>query len=108
MAVSLELIRSVKQLERLSIIAIGSIVGHEITHGFDELRRHIDKDGRRITSWSNETIDMFNKRSECIVEQYNNYTVAQLNLQINGKRTREENIADNDGLKKAVEVRFTL
>jgi predicted metalloendopeptidase len=65
-----------------SNLAIGSIVGHEIAHGFDELRRHIDKDGKRYTSWSNETIDMFNKRSQCIIEQYNNYTVTQVNLQV--------------------------
>lgn len=57
-------------------------MGHEITHGFDELRRYIDKDGKRYTSWSNETIDMFNKRSQCIIDQYNNYTVTQVNLQV--------------------------
>lgn len=83
-------------------------MGHEITHGFDELRRHTDKDGRRITIWSNETIDVFNRRSKCIIEQYNNYTVEQVNLKINGKRTRDENIADNDGLKKAFAVMSSL
>ena len=83
-------------------------MGHEITHGFDELRRHTDKDGRRITSWSNETIDVFNRRSKCIIEQYSNYTAGQVNIKVNGKRTRDENIADNDGLKKAFEVVLPL
>jgi predicted metalloendopeptidase len=63
-------------------LALGSIIGHEITHGFDELRRHLDKDGKRYSSWSNETIKTFNKRSQCVIEQYNNYTVAQVNLQV--------------------------
>ncbi len=63
-------------------LAIGSVVGHEITHGFDEDRRHIDKDGKRYTSWSNETINMFDKRSQCVIEQYNNYTVIQVNRQV--------------------------
>ncbi len=63
-------------------LAIGSIVGHEITHGFDELRRNIDKDGKRYTSWSNETINMFDKRSQCLIKQYNNYIVTQVNRQV--------------------------
>ncbi len=66
----------------MSILAIGSIVGHEITHGFGELRRHRDKDGKIYTSWSNETIDMFDKRSQCVIEQYNNYSVTEVNLQV--------------------------
>jgi predicted metalloendopeptidase len=63
-------------------LAIGSIVGHEIAHGFDELRRHIDKDRKRYTLWSNETIEMFDQRSKCMIEQYNNYTVTQVNLPV--------------------------
>jgi membrane metallo-endopeptidase-like protein 1 len=66
----------------LSNLALGSIIGHEITHGFDEQRRHIDKDRKRHSSWSNETISIYNKRSQCVIEQYNNYTVSQVNLQV--------------------------
>jgi len=97
-------------------------VGHEITHGFDELRRHLDKNGKRYTLWSQEANDRYDKRSQCIVEQYNNYTVSQIFrqvcrfvqyfqkktyvyfYQVDGDKTREENIADNDGLKKAFYV----
>lgn len=53
-----------------------------MTHGFDEFRRHIDKDGKRCISWSNDALNMFNKRSECLIEQYNNYTITQVNLQV--------------------------
>ena len=107
------------------ILAIGSVVGHEITHGFDELRRHIGKDGKEYTLWSNKTNDMYEKRSKCIIEQYNNYTISQINRQVrilvsrflrklsllfsqvDGNNTREENIADNDGLKKSFYVFLT-
>jgi predicted metalloendopeptidase len=57
-------------------------VGHEITHGFDELRRHIDKDGKKYTLWSQKTKNMFDKRSKCTIDQYNNYTMSQINLQV--------------------------
>jgi predicted metalloendopeptidase len=66
----------------MSNLALGSIVGHEITHSFDELCRHVNKDGKRCTLWSSETINMFDKRSQCVIEQYNNYTVTEWNLQV--------------------------
>ncbi len=58
------------------------VMGHEITHGFDNEGRLYDKDGNRVSWWTNETIDEFNKRKECIIQQYNNYTVTQINLQV--------------------------
>jgi predicted metalloendopeptidase len=63
-------------------LAIGWIVGHEIAYAFDELNRYIDKDGKKFTLWSNQTSDVFDKRSKCIVEQYNNYTVSQIKRQV--------------------------
>jgi predicted metalloendopeptidase len=63
-------------------LAIGSIVGHEITHGFDELRRHLDKNGNQHPFWTQSVDDMYEQRSKCIIEQYNNYTVSQINHQV--------------------------
>jgi predicted metalloendopeptidase len=63
----------------LSNIAIGTIVGHEITHGFDDSGRQYDKDGNKILWWTNETINAFNKQKSCIIDQYSNYTVVQAN-----------------------------
>ena len=57
-------------------------MGHEITHGFDDLGRYFDKDGNKIAWWSNETINAFNKQKKCIIEQYNNYTMDKINLQV--------------------------
>ncbi|CAF1395223.1 unnamed protein product, partial [Rotaria sordida] len=80
---------------------VGVVIGHEIIHGFDDLGRHFDKEGNKISWWSNETINTFNKHKQCIIEQYNNYVMAQINVEINGERTQGENIAENGGLKVA-------
>ncbi len=57
-------------------------MGHEITHAFDESGRHIDKNGKNHTLWSQKTNDMFDNRSKCIIEQYNNYRVSQIKRQV--------------------------
>ncbi|CAN7975082.1 unnamed protein product, partial [Ixodes persulcatus] len=57
--------------------AIGSVIGHEITHGFDDEGRQFDKDGSNINWWEPETDLKFRQRAQCIVEQYGNYTVAE-------------------------------
>ncbi|CAF1088486.1 unnamed protein product [Rotaria sordida] len=80
---------------------IGAVIGHEITHGFDDNGRQYDKDGNRILWWTSETIDRFNKRKTCIVDQYSQYILEQINISINGNQTQGENIADNGGIKEA-------
>ncbi|CAF1361351.1 unnamed protein product [Rotaria sordida] len=66
---------------------IGFIIGHEIAHGFDD-------DARK-------TIEVFHKLKQCFVDQYNNYTLTQVNQQVAGERTKDENVADIVGLKMA-------
>jgi len=66
-------------------LAIGSVIGHEITHGFDDTRRHLDKDRKNDTLWSNETTKTYNKRSKCLIDQYNNYLVKQINRTVRHK-----------------------
>jgi predicted metalloendopeptidase len=55
------------------------VIGHEITHGFDDNGRQFDKNGNRILWWTPETIDRFIERKTCVVNQYSNYTVTQIN-----------------------------
>ncbi|CAF3416848.1 unnamed protein product [Rotaria sp. Silwood1] len=81
--------------------AIGVVIGHEITHGFDNSGRQFDKDGNRIPWWTDATIQEFNNRKTCIVNQYSNYTVPQTNMKANGNQTQGEDIADNGGLREA-------
>ncbi|CAF2099472.1 unnamed protein product [Rotaria magnacalcarata] len=80
---------------------IGVVIGHEITHGFDDEGRQFDKDGNRIPWWSDETIKKFIERKTCIVDQYSNYTITQINMTANGFQTQGEDIADNGGLRES-------
>ena len=63
-------------------LGIGMVIGHEITHGFDDDGRQYDKYGNRVPWWSNSTIDEFNKRKQCIIDQYSNYTVEQIGRKV--------------------------
>ncbi|CAF3334120.1 unnamed protein product [Rotaria socialis] len=78
---------------------IGMVIGHEITHGFDDNGRQFDKDGNRIPWWTGETIEKFNNRKQCIIDQYKNFSVPQVDMKSNGDQTQGEDIADNGGLK---------
>ncbi len=81
MVVSIKLVQR-KEIKMIFNIGIGMVVGHEITHGFDNQGRLYDKDGNKIPWWPNATIDTFNQRKQCIIDQYNNYTVPQLDEQV--------------------------
>ncbi|KAF2895308.1 hypothetical protein ILUMI_10863 [Ignelater luminosus] len=78
---------------------MGVVVGHELTHGFDDQGREFDKDGNLHQWWNNKTIEKFKERTKCVVDQYNKYKVN--GKSINGNQTLGENIADNGGLKAA-------
>ncbi|XP_015787620.1 neprilysin-2 isoform X2 [Tetranychus urticae] len=80
---------------------IGYIIGHEITHGFDDRGRQFDKNGNNRNWWEPETEKNFASRVRCIIEQYGNYTVDEVKEKVNGINTQGENIADNGGLKQA-------
>lgn len=81
--------------------SIGFVIGHEITHGFDDMGRHHDAEGNLKDWWDPKTSEAFVKKKRCIIEQYGNYTDARINMKLNGVNTQGENIADNGGLKLA-------
>jgi endothelin-converting enzyme len=82
--------------------SIGSVMGHELTHGFDNSGREYDKFGMMHQWWKNRTINDFKNASKCMVEQYGKYKMGEENL--NGIQTLGENIADNGGLRAAYEA----
>lgn len=77
--------------------AIGGVIGHEITHGFDDQGSRFDADGNLKMWWTDEDRKKFDERAACVVNQFNSYEV-QPGLFINGKLTLGENIGDFAGL----------
>jgi len=80
--------------------AIGVVIGHEMTHGFDDQGRLYDKDGNIKDWWTKEDAESFKKQTEVLVEQFNSYKMLD-SLHVNGKLTIGENIADMGGLTVA-------
>ena len=62
--------------------AIGYIIGHEITHGFDDEGRQYDKDGNLVDWWQAKTKSAFDEKAQCIIDQYSNITVPGINLNV--------------------------
>jgi predicted metalloendopeptidase len=83
--------------------AIGFVIGHEITHGFDDHGRQYDADGNLKDWWAEADAKEFTKRAERIVEQFNKYEPLP-GMHVNGKLTLGENIADLGGLSIAYEA----
>jgi endothelin-converting enzyme/putative endopeptidase len=80
--------------------AIGAVIGHELTHGFDDEGGRFDAKGNLDNWWTEADYKEFEKRTACIDKQYGEY-VAVDNLKLNGKLTLGENVADNGGLRIA-------
>ena len=79
---------------------IGAVIGHELTHGFDDQGRKFDPKGNLNDWWTAEDAREFEKRSQCIVDEYDGFT-AVAEVKVKGKLTLGENTADNGGLRIA-------
>ena len=79
---------------------IGCVIGHEMTHGFDDQGRQYDKVGNLTDWWTTESADAYEKRRKAVVDQYNEYEPLP-GLHVNGELTQGENIADIGGVKLA-------
>ncbi|NHZ86093.1 MAG: peptidase M13 [Planctomycetia bacterium] len=79
---------------------IGAVIGHEITHGFDDQGRKYDGDGNMREWWTKEDGERFDERAQVVVDQYSEFVPID-SLHINGKLTLGENIADIGGLTVA-------
>ncbi|EDO49684.1 predicted protein, partial [Nematostella vectensis] len=83
----------------LSYGAVGSIIGHEMTHGFDNTGRKFDKNGDIVQEWwSKSSLTNFKNRAQCIADQYSKFKI-QNKYPLSGVVTLDENIADNGGTK---------
>ncbi|HEY4103889.1 MAG TPA: M13 family metallopeptidase [Polyangiaceae bacterium] len=80
--------------------ALGATIGHELTHGFDDNGRHFDGIGMLTNWWTDATAAEFERRTQCLVDQFNGYEAVPGHF-VDGKVTLNENIADLGGMKLA-------
>jgi endothelin-converting enzyme/putative endopeptidase len=80
--------------------AIGMVIGHELTHGFDDEGRQFDAKGNMRDWWTSRDAEEFEKRADCFVNEYASFTVVD-DAKVNGKLTLGENTADNGGVRLA-------
>lgn len=76
---------------------IGAVIGHELTHGFDDEGKKFDAKGNLADWWTAEDTKKFEARTDCLVKEYGNF-VAVDDVKVNGQLTLGENTADNGGL----------
>ena len=80
---------------------IGAVIGHELTHGFDDQGRKFDAKGNLADWWTEEDAKEFEKRASCVADEYSQFTVAG-DVHLNGRLTLGENTADNGGVRIAL------
>ncbi len=89
--------------DALNYGGIGAVIGHEISHGFDDSGSQYDKDGNLKNWWTAEDLAKFKAKAKALQEQYDAYTVLD-SIHVNGKLTLGENIGDLGGLNAAYEA----
>ncbi|KAG4098305.1 Metalloproteases [Neocallimastix lanati (nom. inval.)] len=85
---------------------IGSVVGHELTHAFDNDGKDYDINGNKSQWWTDNDIEEFEDNAQCFVNQYEKYSIKNKNGKVYyvlGENTLGENLADNGGLARAYE-----
>lgn len=85
--------------QSLNYGAMGVVMGHELTHGFDDQGREYDKYGNMKSWWGADAVKRFKQKTQCMIDQYNDFQLHGEHER--GKQTLGENIADNGGLKSA-------
>jgi putative endopeptidase len=80
---------------------IGAVIGHELTHGFDDQGRRFDAKGDMRDWWTADDAKSFDARAQCIIDEYGGFEAVP-GVKLNGKLTLGENVADNGGLRIAL------
>jgi predicted metalloendopeptidase len=86
--------------DAMNLGGIGFVIGHELTHGFDDQGRKFNEKGELTDWWTEGSVKAFEERAACIDRQYSAYEI-EPGVKVNGKLTLGENIGDNGGLKQA-------
>jgi putative endopeptidase len=80
--------------------SIGGAIGHELTHGFDDQGSQFDAQGNLRDWWSEQDKKEFEKRTQCVADEYSGFTVVD-DVKLNGRLSLGENVADNGGMRVA-------
>ena len=86
---------------------IGVVIGHELTHGFDDQGRKFDPQGNLRDWWTKQDGEEFEKRAACVADEYSGFTAVD-DLKLNGKLTLGENTADNGGARIALAALMSM
>ncbi|KAL1917606.1 uncharacterized protein VTP21DRAFT_3999 [Calcarisporiella thermophila] len=92
---------NVKLPEYLNFGGVGVVIGHELTHAFDNHGRLFDQTGKMADWWTNATAAAFEQKTQCFISEYGNFTIKSpegADVHVNGNLTLGENLADNGGL----------
>jgi endothelin-converting enzyme/putative endopeptidase len=93
---------SMKYTDAVNYGAIGVVIGHEISHGFDDQGAQFDAQGKLDNWWTAEDLEKFHAKTACVVKQFDGFTIdGPDNIHINGKLVLGESIGDLSGLKIA-------
>jgi endothelin-converting enzyme/putative endopeptidase len=91
---------SIDSVDAVNYGAIGVVIGHEISHGFDDQGSQFDSQGRLKNWWTDEDLQRFQERGQCVVKQFDNYFI-EPGIHHNGKLVLGESIGDLAGAKIA-------
>ena len=78
---------------------VGAVIGHELTHGFDDSGAKYDAEGNLRNWWSDQDKKEFEARTGCVADEYSNFVALPSDLHVNGRLTLGENTADNGGVR---------
>jgi len=92
-----------KEDDAVNFGAIGAVIGHELTHGFDDEGRKFDPNGNLRDWWTDTDAKEFDKRAQCIADEYSGFE-ATPGVKVNGKLTLGENTADNGGVRISLQA----
>jgi endothelin-converting enzyme/putative endopeptidase len=84
--------------------SIGSVMGHELSHAFDDQGSQFDSSGKMTNWFTNSSKEAFDNKTQCYVNQYSGFKAEEVNLNVNGELTLGENIADNAGAQVALDA----
>jgi endothelin-converting enzyme/putative endopeptidase len=87
--------------DEINFGAVGAVIGHELTHGFDDEGRQFDPNGNLRDWWTAEDAKEFDQRAKCVADEYSGFE-ATPGTKLNGKLTLGENTADNGGIRVAL------